>query len=171
MRRFAFIAALMVAGCDVSMTQQPKYKTYAPSKFWNDGASARPVPANTVAQGDLDLQNLARTPPPVTEALLVKGQQRFDAFCAPCHGLSGYGDGMIVQRGFPAPPSYHDDRLRTVNPQHLFDVITRGYGIMYPYADRVSVEDRWAIIVYIRALQLSQHAAASLVPEAAEKIR
>jgi mono/diheme cytochrome c family protein len=171
MRELALLTVLALAGCDVSMTQQPKYKTYAPSKFWNDGASARPVPTSTIAQGDLDLQNLAKTPPQVTEALLATGQRRFDAFCAPCHGLSGYGDGMIVQRGFPPPPSYHDDRLRTEEPQHFFDVITKGYGIMYPYADRLSVEDRWAIVAYIRALQLSQHAATSSVPEAAEKIR
>jgi mono/diheme cytochrome c family protein len=171
MKRFAPLAVLLLAGCDGSMTEQPKYSTYAPSKLWNDGASARPLPANTVARGDLDLQKLAKAPPPVTEALLEKGHQRFDAFCAPCHGLSGYGDGMIVQRGFPAPPSYHEEQLRTEDPQHFFDVITNGYGIMYSYADRVSVEDRWAIVAYIRALQLSQYAAASSVPEAVEKIR
>lgn len=171
MKRLVPFAALLLSGCGVSMTTQPKYDTYAPSRFWDDGASARPIPANTVAQGDLKLDEQANTPPTVTEALLARGQERFDAFCSPCHGLSGYGDGIIVQRGFPAPPSYHQDKLRDAPSQHFFDVITNGHGVMYSYADRVPPADRWAIIAYIRALQLSQNATAALAPEAAEKLR
>ena len=97
-------------------------------------------------------------PLPVTLALLERGQQRFDIYCAPCHGLSGNGDGMIVRRGFPAPPSYHTDRLRNAPDSHFYQVISHGYGVMYPYADRIDPHDRWAIVAYIRALQLSQHA-------------
>jgi mono/diheme cytochrome c family protein len=94
----------------------------------------------------------------LTKALLVRGRQRFDIYCAPCHGRSGDGAGMVVQRGFPAPPSYHTDRLRHAADSHFYQVISDGYGVMYPYADRVTPHDRWAIVAYIRALQLSQHA-------------
>jgi mono/diheme cytochrome c family protein len=97
-------------------------------------------------------------PLPITLALLQRGQQRFDIYCAPCHGLSGNGDGMIARRGFPAPPSYHTDHLRKAPDSHFYQVISDGYGVMYPYADRISPHDRWAIVAYIRALQLSQHA-------------
>ncbi len=96
-------------------------------------------------------------PPPVTAALLSRGQQRFDIYCAVCHGFAGYGDGMIVQRGFPAPPSYHIDRLRQVSNQHLYDVITNGWGVMFSYAQRIAPRDRWAIVAYIRTLQASQN--------------
>lgn len=88
---------------------------------------------------------------------LLKGQELYRVFCMPCHGMSGYGDGMIVKRGFLAPPSYHSDRLRNAPDQHFYDVMTHGYGAMYSYADRVPSEERWAIIGYIRALQLSQN--------------
>ncbi|HLV81420.1 MAG TPA: cytochrome c, partial [Chthonomonadaceae bacterium] len=94
-------------------------------------------------------------------------QQRFDIYCSPCHGQAGYVDGMIVQRGFPAPPSYHSDRLRKAPIGHFFDVMTNGYGIMYSYADRVTVPDRWAIAAYIRALQRSQDATLRDVPPGA----
>src|SRR5205823_15043450 len=87
-----------------------------------------------------------------------RGRQRFEINCSPCHGRTGQGNGMIVQRGFPAPPSYHIDRLRQAPVGHFYDVITQGYGIMYSYAERVAPADRWAIAAYIRALQLSQHA-------------
>ncbi|HXF09764.1 MAG TPA: cytochrome c, partial [Desulfuromonadaceae bacterium] len=88
---------------------------------------------------------------------LERGRQRFEINCAPCHGETGDGNGIVVQRGFPAPPSYHIDRLRDAPAGHFFDVMTRGYGVMFSYASRVSPEDRWAIVAYIRALQLSQH--------------
>ena len=96
-------------------------------------------------------------PRPITLALLQRGRQRYDIYCAACHGLDGDGDGMVVQRGFPAPPSYHTERLRHAPDSHIYDVITHGYGVMYPYADRVDPDDRWAIVAYVRALQLSRH--------------
>ncbi len=164
-------AVALLTGCDLSMTQQPKYKPYAPSKFWGDGSSARPLPAGTVAQGDLARRNEEKTQPKVSAALLSRGQRSYDTFCSPCHGLAGYGDGMIVQRGFPPPPSYHIDRLRAVEIRHFYDVATNGYGVMYSYAGRIPAQDRWAIAAYIRALQLSQHATVAVAPEAAEKVK
>ncbi len=165
------LVALLLAGCDLSMTQQPKYAPESPSKFWANGASARPVPANTVAQGDLARDAAAKNPPEVTLALLTRGQERFNAFCAPCHGLSGYGDGMVAQRGFPHPPSFFSQRLLAADVRHFYNAQTKGFGVMYSYADRVSEEDRWAIAAYIRALQVSQHATLAMAPEAAEKIK
>lgn len=97
-------------------------------------------------------------PLPVTLALLARGRERFNIYCAPCHSRAGDGDGMIVRRGFPPPPSYHTDRLRAAPDSHFYDVISNGYGVMYPYADRINPGDRWAIVAYIRALQLSRHA-------------
>jgi mono/diheme cytochrome c family protein len=122
-------------------------------------APALPLDAQgrSLAQGDVG-GRAASNPLPLTMALLRRGQQRYDIYCAVCHGAAGDGDGMIVQRGFPAPPTYHSERLRHAPDSHFFQVITHGYGVMYPYADRVSVPDRWAIVAYIRALQLSRHA-------------
>src|SRR6185503_16478059 len=94
----------------------------------------------------------------VNRAVLERGRERFDIYCAPCHGRTGDGNGMIVQRGFPVPPSYHIDRLRQTPAGYFFDVMTRGYGVMFPYAARVQPSDRWAIAAYIRALQLSHNA-------------
>jgi hypothetical protein len=109
--------------------------------------------------------------PPVSAALLRRGKERFEIFCAPCHSVLGDGDGPVVRRGFPAPPSYHTDRLRQAPDSYFYQVITRGYGMMYPYASRVAPRDRWAIIAYIRALQLSQHApVGQLPPEAKRKL-
>jgi mono/diheme cytochrome c family protein len=171
LRWIAPMAALLLAGCDLSMTQQPKYAPESPSNFWANGTSARPIPAFTVAQGDLARDTAAKKPPEVTLALLTRGQQRFDMFCSPCHGLSGYGDGMVVQRGFPHPPSFYSQRLLAADVRHFYNVQTRGFGVMYSYADRVSEEDRWAIAAYIRSLQVSQHAALAMAPEAAEKVK
>jgi mono/diheme cytochrome c family protein len=100
-------------------------------------------------------------PLPITLDLLARGRDRFNIYCSPCHGELGDGRGMIVERGFPAPPSYHTDRLRGAPDRHFFDVITAGYGAMYPYADRIAPQDRWAITAYVRALQLSQHVPAA----------
>ena len=111
----------------------------------------------SLAQGDTGEQRYAN-PLPVTLGLLQRGQERFDIYCAPCHGRAGNGDGMIARRGFPAPPSYHTDRLHKAPDSHFYQVISDGYGVMYPYADRIAPDDRWAIVAYIRALQLSQHA-------------
>ena len=173
---FSVFAILVLAGCRRDMFNQPRYKTFAEDQFFPDGASARPIPPFTVARGDAELDTeyyqgqtedgklVEAFPMPVTRAMLDRGRQRFDIYCAVCHGRTGEGNGMIVQRGFPSPPSYHIDRLRDAPVGYLFQVITNGYGVMYPYASRVSVPDRWAIIAYIRALQLSQHATLGEVP-------
>jgi mono/diheme cytochrome c family protein len=167
----ALAACLALAGCDLSMTQQRKLTTYAPTSLWSDGTSARPLPDNVVAQGDVARAAIAKTPPPVTASLLARGQERFAIFCAPCHGLAGDGDGIIVAHGFPPPPSYHIDRLLAAPAQHFYDVMTGGYGAMFSYADRVDEQDRWAIAAYIRALQVSRHTTVAEVPDAAEDIR
>lgn len=163
--------ALLLCGCGLSMTQQAKLKTYAASSIWPDGTSARPLPPDVVAQGDMQLVTEEENPPPVTAALLARGRERFDIYCSPCHGLAGDGDGIIVAHGFPAPPSYHIDRLLAAPAQHFYDVITHGYGVMYSYADRVDPHDRWAIAAYIRALQLSRRATVAEVPNATGKLQ
>jgi mono/diheme cytochrome c family protein len=172
MTRLLLLAiVLAVAGCDdQSMRQQNRYDAYAPSKIWPNGSEAQPLPAGVVAQGDLARTSGAKEPPPVTDSLMRTGRENFDVFCSPCHGLAGDGDGMIVQRGFPAPPSYHTDRLRRAPAQHFFDVITDGYGVMYSYASRVRPHDRWAIVAYIRALQESRHVRVADMPQAREKL-
>jgi len=125
---------------------------------------------NTGPTGDYRVRGagalMDKFPFPVTEEVLLRGQERYDIYCAPCHGRTGYGDGMIVRRGFSQPPSYHQARLREAPVGHYFDVITNGFGAMYPYGDRITPEDRWAIIAYIRALQLSQDANINDVPAA-----
>lgn len=118
-----------------------------------DANLMRRPPEGTVARGQL-----TKLPPPKrTRALLIRGRERFNIYCSPCHGYAGYGDGIVVQRGFLAPPSYHTDRLRNEKDQHLFDVITNGYGAMFSYGDRLDAKDRWAVVAYIRALQRSQN--------------
>jgi len=112
-----------------------------------------------------DHEPVYANPLPITAALLDRGRERFNIYCAPCHSMAGDGDGMIARRGFPAPPSYHTDRLRNAADSHFYQVITNGYGVMYPYGDRIAPQDRWAIVAYIRALQLSQHAPASLLSD------
>ena len=171
------VLALFVAGCRLDMHLQPKYLPYDPSTFFDDGRSARqPVPG-TVARGQLHLDDLLYTgkengvfadkfPFPMTRADLERGRERYNIYCTPCHDYTGSGRGMIVQRGFPPPPSYHIDRLRSAPAGHFFDVITNGLGSMYSYAARVDVEDRWRIAAYIRVLQLSQHAKIEDVPAA-----
>ncbi len=123
----------------------------------------KPAPG-TVARGDLARDRQKTEKPPLTAALLERGREQFNIFCAPCHSRTGDGDGMIVHRGMPRPPSYHQGRLRSAPDQHFFDVMTNGYGAMYSYASRVQPADRWAITAYIRALQLSQYATLDLVP-------
>jgi mono/diheme cytochrome c family protein len=164
---------MMVAltGCDVSMTQQRRYDTEAPAALWPDGTSARPLPEHVVAHGDLGRDNDAAHPPAVTPALLARGRDRYDIYCSPCHGFDGLADGMVVQRGFPKPPSYLEPRLLAAPASTFYDAISNGHGAMYSYAARVSPRDRWAIIAYVRALQLSQHATLAQVPEAAEKLQ
>lgn len=115
----------------------------------------------SLAQGPNAASPAYANPLPITPQLLERGRERFNIYCAPCHSRAGDGDGMIARRGFPAPPSYHTDRLRKAPDSHFYQVISDGYGVMYPYADRITPHDRWAIVAYIRALQLSQHAPAS----------
>lgn len=171
MRWALLLMILTVAGCDEqSMEQQNRYDVYEPSKLWPNGTEAQSLPEGAVAQGDIDRAKAVKEAPAVTASLMQRGRQRFDIFCSPCHGMAGDGDGMIVQRGFPAPPSYHIERLRVAPAQHFFDVITNGYGVMYPYRARVSPRDRWAIVAYIRALQKSQYTRAADVPKAKEKM-
>lgn len=152
------LAVAALGGCD-RMANQPKQNPYElqPSQVSNPDALP---PEGTVARDE--------TPPPpppaVTAALLEHGQQRYDIYCAPCHSPVGDGQGRIVQRGFPAPPSFFSADLLKAPSQHFYDVITHGHGIMYSYADRVAPPDRWAITAYIRALQASQHATLADVP-------
>jgi mono/diheme cytochrome c family protein len=163
--------SLLVCGCGLSMTEQRKYKTYAPSTFWADGASARPLPDGAVAEGDLAAASAGATPPEVSPALLARGRERFGIYCAPCHGLAGDADGIIVAHGFPKPPSFHSEKLLAAPAQHFYDVITKGDGVMYSYSDRVEPHDRWAIVAYIRALQFSRRAMIAEVPEARDMLR
>lgn len=181
MRRGHVIPLLLCSGlaltaCRRDMFNQPRYKTFAPNPFFSDGASARPLPLHTVPRGQANTDTgffegttddgkLVETlPMPVTRELLARGRQRFDIYCAVCHGRTGEGNGMIIQRGFPVPPSYHTDRLRNAPIGYFYYVITNGYGVMYSYASRVEPKDRWAIAAYIRALQLSRHATLDDVP-------
>ena len=168
------VLLLLLSGCN-DMWRQPKYTPLAPSKFFDDGTSARPLVQGVVAREDprtLTTFDTGRTgeklsdeiPVRVTLGVLRRGRERYEINCAPCHGLDGYGRGMIVQRGFPAPPSYHIERLRRAPAGHFFDVMTNGYGAMYSYASRVEPRDRWAIVAYIRALQRSRHASLDDVP-------
>ncbi len=167
MKPIAIVVMLcLLGGCGLSMTQQKKYKTYSRAKLWPNDTSAQQPPAHTVAQNDLAREQEAKTPPKVDNALLARGRQRYNIYCSPCHGIDGRGDGIVVKRGFPHPPSYFEARLMKAPASTFFDTITNGYGVMYSYADRVSPHDRWAIIAYIRALQLSQHATLAQAPEA-----
>ncbi len=168
MRRLGALLLLALcglAGCEQDMADQPRYNPQAPSSQFPDGMSARGPVEGTVARG-ADLTPAPQAfPYPVTMKLLERGRQRFDIFCSPCHGRTGDGNGIIVQRGFPAPPSYHQDALRRAPDRHLYDVITDGYGAMYSYAARVPPADRWAIVAYIRALQYARHAPAANLPQ------
>jgi mono/diheme cytochrome c family protein len=173
MKRHLLLCLVMLplCGCDDhSMTQQSRYVTYGPAALFAGDTEAQPLPPGVVAQGDLDRANAVKTPPAIDAQLLQRGQERYDIFCSPCHGLSGDGDGMIVRRGFPAPPSYHTARLRAAPAQHFFDVITDGYGVMYSYAARIEPRDRWAIVAYVRALQESRNARLADVPDLRGKL-
>ena len=160
---FTIVLALSLAACNQNMDVQPKYSEYSPAPLFR-GSVLRPSPANTVARDDLGREKAVTTRPALSAELLDRGRQRFAIFCSPCHGAGGDGDGIIVHRGMPHPTSYHVDRLVTADDQHFFDVITNGYGAMYSYAARVPPGDRWAIVAYIRALQLSRRASIEDVP-------
>jgi mono/diheme cytochrome c family protein len=156
--------ALLLAGCDQDMADQPRYDPLEASSQFADGMSARTPVSGTVAR-DADLAPAPQAiPTPVTMEMLQRGRERFDIFCAPCHGRSGDGRGVIVRHGFPAPPSYHQDALRQAPDRHFYDVISNGYGAMYSYAARVPPADRWAIVAYIRALQVSRDVPLAALP-------
>ena len=179
--KLVVLSALFLAGCtstgiEHGMEDQPKVNPLTESDFFPDGRSARSFVAGTVARGHLRADTLLYTgklngkdaaifPFPITQAVLVRGRERYDIFCAICHDRAGTGAGIVVQRGFRRPPSYHTDTLRSAPVGHFYDVITNGFGTMYPYADRIAPEDRWAIIAYVRALQLSQQATLKDVPD------
>jgi mono/diheme cytochrome c family protein len=172
------LAALLASGCEIrkAMFDQPKYKALQASEFFGDGRSARPLVEGTVARGFLradkhlyegvvDGKPAEAFPFAVTAADLARGRERFNIYCSPCHDQAGTGNGMVVQRGFKVPPSYHIARLREAPPGYIYDVITRGFGQMSSYAAQVPPEDRWRIVAYVRALQLSQNAKLEDVPE------
>ena len=168
-------AVLFAAACRQDMHDAPRYEPYEKSDFFPDKRSARPLVAGTIARGHLREDTPAATgkvagafvaavPVPVTQALVERGRQRFEIYCSPCHGYTGAGDGMVVLRGFRAPASLHDPRVRAQPDGYFFDVISNGFGVMPDYAAQVGVADRWAVIAYIRALQLSQGATVADVP-------
>jgi len=178
------VAALFTVGCArLDMQDQPKYRPQRPSDFFADGRSERQPVEGTVARGamnedtafydgkDAAGKDVTEFPIAVDKAVIERGQQRFDIYCAPCHGRIGNGLGMIVRRGFKQPPSYHVDRLRNAPVGHFYDVISNGYGAMLNYAAQVQPRDRWAIIAYIRALQYSENANINDLPaEARAKV-
>ena len=168
-------AVSLLTACRQDMHDQPKYRPLAASKLFEDGRSARPLIGGTVARGQLREDELFHTgrsgqdlatvfPFPITREVIERGRERYNIFCTPCHSLLGDGNGMVVQRGFRRPPSFHIDRLREAPPGHFFDVMTNGFGAMASYTSRIPVKDRWAITAYIRALQLSQNATLADVP-------
>jgi len=189
MKRVPALALLLglglLGGCERlmrDMYEQPRYDPGEGSPLFANGKASRTPPPQSVpysmgdpaaissgrrgweAVAERQVASLAETPPPVNRALLLRGRERYEIYCLPCHSPLGDGDGPIVRHGFPAPPSYHEPRLRAAPDRHFYDVITHGYGVMYAYGDRVEPADRWAIVAYIRALQLSQHAPFAALP-------
>ncbi len=173
------LAALAAAalGCRQDMHDQPSYSALEPSTFFADGSSSRPPIPGTVARGHLRDDTVLYTgmagdaaaesfPFPIDAAVMQRGQDMFNAYCSPCHGRTGSGEGMVVQRGFTRPPDLIEPHLREAAPGHFFNVITNGFGAMPEHASQIQVRDRWAIIAYIRALQLSRSATIDDVPAA-----
>jgi mono/diheme cytochrome c family protein len=157
--------AINVTGADSRAARSLMVAGNAPSTPATNGAGTM---GNMGPTGDYRVRGggatMTKFPFPVTKAVILRGQERYNIYCAPCHGMTGDGDGMIVRRGFSQPPTYHQDRLRKAPVGHFFDVITNGYGAMYSYGSRVEPEDRWAIVAYVRALQLARNAKISDVP-------
>lgn len=176
------LCAALLAGCRQDMQDQPKYRPLRPTDFFADHRSARPLVEGTVARGHLETDTLFFTgkldgkpvdvyPYPITREVLLRGQERFNIYCSPCHDRLGNGNGMIVRRGYRRPPSYHIDRLRQVPVGYIYDVITSGFGAMPDYAAQIPPYDRWAIVAYVRTLQYSQNASINDVPaEAREQL-
>lgn len=167
--------ALGLAGCRQDMHDAPRYEAFEASSSFPDGRASRNLPAGTVARGWLREDDALYTgkvngvsvdqfPFPIGRDELTRGQARFNIYCTPCHGKLGDGQGMVVQRGLRQAASYHNDRLRAEKVGYFFDVVTNGFGAMQGYAEQVPVRDRWLIIAYVRALQLSQHASLDDVP-------
>ena len=169
------VAALSIAGCNTDMWVQQKTAPLSQSDFFSDGQSARPLVPGTIPRGHLredgvfytGIENgkwVDKIPVPVTMDLLKRGRDRFDIYCSPCHGRLGDGKGMIALRGYQLKRpvgNYHSERLMKMPVGHFYDVITNGYGAMYSYASRIEPQDRWAVVAYIRALQMSQHGSVS----------
>lgn len=165
--RAGWLAALVVlAGCD-NVGRQPNRRPLTPSLRSAPGSSARLPPAQAVAWRGPAGGAAADAPPPLTAALLQRGRERFEIYCAVCHGADGAGRGIVVRRGFPPPPSLQEERLRAAPPGYFFTVITQGYGVMLPIGPAIPPADRWAIVAYLRALQRSQHASAADLAAAA----
>lgn len=170
------LLAPLASACRMDMHDQPKYQPFERSAFFTDGRAARPLVQGTVARGQLredrwyyqgigpSNEPVAAFPEPVTLATLERGRERFDIYCSPCHDRTGTGNGMVVQRGYQRPTSFHDPRLRTAPPGHFFQAITGGFGVMPSYAAQIPPADRWAIVAYVKALQLSQNASLADVP-------
>lgn len=169
------VLAVLASGCRQDMHDQPRLEPLEGSTVFADGRASRPQVPGTIGRGQLRTdaylytgkvgsQLVDRLPVALTPQLLARGQERYNIYCAPCHARLGDGNGMIVQRGMRRPPSLHIQRLREAPVGYFFDVMTNGFGTMYSYADRVPVDDRWAIVAYIRALQLSQNATLDDVP-------
>ena len=167
---------VFTTACRQDMHDQPKYIPLRPTDFFGDGRSERPIIEGTVARGHLnddaalytgkgpDGKFLDSFPYPVTKEVVLRGQQRFNIYCTPCHDRNGNGLGMVVRRGFRHPPSYHIDRLRQVPHGYIFDVITNGFGAMPEYSTQITPADRWAVVAYVRALQMSQQGTINDVP-------
>jgi Cytochrome C oxidase, cbb3-type, subunit III len=166
------VGLTLLSGCSLKqdMAHDPYVRPLAPSDFFADGRSERPLVENTVARGSLvdDALLVAKDsnnfPLPLSAELLDRGEGRYKIFCAPCHGLQGDGNGMIVMRGMKRPPSYHQERLRQEPNGYIYDVITNGFGAMLGYSAQIPPRDRWAIIAYVRALQLSRNAKVANLP-------
>jgi len=176
-RRLALAgAALVLAACRQDMQDQPKYKPLRPSPFFADGRTSRPVVDGTIPRGPQDLdpgratgkvgKQYVSNPLPPTAPVFARGRERYEIFCSPCHDRAGTGNGMIVERGFKRPPTFHQDRLRQIPDGYFVEVVSQGFGVMLDYAQQIPVEDRWAIAAWIRVLQRSQDATLADVPAA-----
>src|ERR1700693_5276264 len=173
----AWLFLLVRCSLKQDMAKQPAERPLWPSDFFEDGRSARPLVENTVMRGSVLEDELAIPkdsnvfPLPLDRQLLERGENRYKIFCTPCHGLQGDGNGMVAMRGMKHPPSYHEERLRQVSNGYIYDVVTNGFGAMLGYSAQIPPRDRWAIVAYVRALQLSRNArVADLPADVREKV-